>query len=87
METKIISVEDYYKSIAEQSKPNIYDQWILFAESYALLREKRAVNQAKKEWIEERDSIMKNLNNHCDYVSLTLDGMRPEKAAKECNLL
>jgi hypothetical protein len=26
-------------------------------------------------------------DGYCDYLSLTLDGMKPEKAARECGLL
>ena len=43
------------------------------------------------EWLEiERENLL-NLQNvngsYCDYFSLTLDGMKPEDAARECKLL
>lgn len=68
------SAEEYF----DKHYPNSYVTQVM--ESYALLREQRAVEQAKEEFEKISDP-------YSDYFSLTMDGMKPSEAAKECGLL
>ena len=63
---KIPSATEYYFSIMEVGKiPVNPEMWLEFAESYALLREQRAVEQAKEKWEKESNKSNPIISSEC----------------------